>query len=244
MEAVKTNIIGTENLLDAATANSVERVVVLSTDKAVYPINAMGISKSMMEKVAISKARDEFHRDGTIITVTRYGNVLFSRGSIIPFFINLIKQNKDLPITDPTMTRFLMTLDESVSLVLMAFENGNHGDTFVQKANATNVESISKALKNIFNSDVGIKIIGPRHGEKLHETLCSSEEMSKAIELESYLRIPADLRTIDYKKIEGNQEHEIDLNIAPYSSNSNTLINLDELVDYLNKQSYIQDQLK
>ena len=141
----------------------------------------------MMEKVAISKARDEFHRDGTIITVTRYGNVLFSRGSIIPFFINLIKQNKDLPITDPTMTRFLMTLDESVSLVLMAFENGNHGDTFVQKANATNVESISKALKNIFNSDVGIKIIGPRHGK--YETLCSSEEMSKAIELESYLRM-------------------------------------------------------
>ena len=244
MEAVKTNIIGTENLLDAATANSVEKVVVLSTDKAVYPINAMGISKSMMEKVAISKARDEFHRDGTIITVTRYGNVLFSRGSIIPFFINLIKQNKDLPITDPTMTRFLMTLDESVSLVLMAFENGNHGDTFVQKANATNVECISKALKNIFNSDVGIKIIGPRHGEKLHETLCSSEEMSKAIELDSYLRIPADLRTIDYKKIEGNQEHEIDLNIMPYSSNSNTLINLDELVGYFSKQSFIQDQLK
>ena len=201
IEAVKTNVLGTENLLEAAIQAEVEKVVVLSTDKAVYPINAMGISKALMEKVAIAKARDEFERKGTVITVTRYGNVLFSRGSIIPFFISLIKNEQDLLVTDPSMTRFLMSLEESVSLVLKSFEEGTYGDIFVQKAPATSVENIYLALKNIFNSNANINIIGPRHGEKLHETLCSSEEMSKAEEIENYLRIPADLRSIDYKKL-------------------------------------------
>lgn len=243
LEAVKTNVLGTENLLEAAIRAEVNKVVVLSTDKAVYPINAMGISKALMEKVAIAKARDEFERQGTIITVTRYGNVLFSRGSIIPFFISLLQQKKDLPVTDPLMTRFLMSLEESVSLVQKSFESGTYGDIFVQKAPATNVENICKALTNLFNSDVSTNIIGPRHGEKLHETLCSSEEMSKAIEIDNYLRIPADLRNIDYKKIDGNQQYEIDLGVSPYSSNSNPIMSVNDLEKLLKEHSYIKEFL-
>lgn len=241
IEAVKTNVLGTENLLDAAIRAQVTKVVVLSTDKAVYPINAMGISKALMEKVAIAKARDEFERQGTIITITRYGNVLFSRGSIIPFFISLLQQGKDLPVTDPAMTRFLMSLEESVSLVLKSFESGTYGDIFVQKAPATNVENICNALKNIFRSNVDINIIGPRHGEKLHETLCSSEEMSKAVDLGNYLRIPADLRNIDYKKIDGNQQYNIDLGVNPYSSDSNAIMSSSDLEKLLKEHSYIKD---
>ena len=203
----------------------------------------MGISKALMEKVAIAKARDEFERQGTIITVTRYGNVLFSRGSIIPFFISLLQQKKDLPVTDPLMTRFLMSLEESVSLVQKSFESGTYGDIFVQKAPATNVENICKALTNLFNSDVSTNIIGPRHGEKLHETLCSSEEMSKAIEIDNYLRIPADLRNIDYKKIDGNQQYEIDLGVSPYSSNSNPIMSVNDLEKLLKEHSYIKEFL-
>lgn len=240
IEAVKTNVLGTENLLNAAIRAEVKKVVVLSTDKAVYPINAMGISKAMMEKVAISKARDEYERQGTIITVTRYGNVLFSRGSIIPFFISLILKNKNLLVTDPNMTRFLMSLEESVSLVLKSFESGTYGDIFVQKAPATSVQNICEALKNLFNTNSNINIIGPRHGEKLHETLCSSEEMSKAVELENYLRIPADLRNIDYKKIDGNQQFDIDLGVSPYSSNSNPIISVDDLEKLLKEHDYIK----
>ena len=243
IEAVKTNVLGTENLLEAAIRAEVKKVVVLSTDKAVYPINAMGISKALMEKVAISKARDEFERKGTIITVTRYGNVLFSRGSIIPFFISLLQKKQDLLVTDPCMTRFLMSLEESVSLVLKSFESGTYGDIFVQKAPATSVENICLALKNIFNSKADINIIGPRHGEKLHETLCSSEEMSKAEEVENYLRIPADLRSIDYKKIDGNQQFEIDLGVSPYSSNTNALMSASALEKMLKEQNFIKEFL-
>ncbi|TNP51972.1 NAD-dependent epimerase/dehydratase family protein, partial [Escherichia coli] len=200
MEAIKTNILGTENVLNAAIANNVKRVVLLSTDKAVYPINAMGMSKAMAEKVLIAKSRMIDADKGPVLCATRYGNVMASRGSVIPLFIDKIKNNQELTITDPKMTRFLMSLEDSVDLVLHAFENGQQGDIFVQKAPASTIEDLAQAIKGLFNSEASNKIIGTRHGEKLYETLVSREEMVKAQDMGKYYRIPADNRDLNYDK--------------------------------------------
>jgi UDP-N-acetylglucosamine 4,6-dehydratase len=205
MEAVNTNILGAENVMRSAALNGVKKCVVLSTDKAVYPINAMGISKSMMEKIMVAKSRVY---SNTVFCATRYGNVMASRGSVIPLFIDQIKNNKDITITDPNMTRFLMSLDESVDLVLYAFNNAQPGDILVQKSPASTVLDLAKALIELFNSKVNTKIIGTRHGEKLYESLVSREEMAKAIDLGRYYKIPADNRDLNYDKYfnEGNLE--------------------------------------
>jgi UDP-glucose 4-epimerase len=197
MEAVRTNVLGTENVLNAAVANDVRRVVVLSTDKAVYPINAMGISKAMMEKLMVAKSRMRAPGE-TVICATRYGNVMASRGSVIPLFISQLKEGKPVTVTDPNMTRFLMSLEDSVDLVLHAFEHGEQGDIFVQKAPASTVGDLAIALKEIFDKDNEIRIIGTRHGEKLYESLISREEMAKAEDMGRYYRVPADNRDLNY----------------------------------------------
>lgn len=200
IQAVKTNILGTENVLEAAIANSVERVVCLSTDKAVYPINAMGISKAMMEKVMVAKSRN-LDSNKTVICGTRYGNVMASRGSVIPLFVDLMREGKAITITDPNMTRFMMTLEDAVDLVLYAFQNGNNGDIFVQKAPAATIETLAIALKELLNApEHPINIIGTRHGEKLYEALLSREEMLAAIDMGDYYRVPPDLRDLNYDK--------------------------------------------
>ena len=207
MEAVKTNVLGTENVLNAAIANNCKRVVVLSTDKAVYPINAMGISKAMAEKLTVAKSRS-ISASGPVVCSTRYGNVMASRGSVIPLFINQIKAGKALTVTDPNMTRFLMSLDDSVDLVLHAFEHAQQGDLFVQKAPASTVSDLAAALQQLFGDSKPVKIIGTRHGEKLYESLISREEMAKAEDMGRYYRIPADNRDLNYDKyfVEG-EEH-------------------------------------
>lgn len=207
MEAVQTNVLGAENVMRAAIANGVKRCVVLSTDKAVYPINAMGISKAMMEKLMVAKSR-LCDPGKTVLSATRYGNVMASRGSVIPLFLDQIHANKALTITDPNMTRFLMTLDESVDLVLYAFENARPGDIFVQKAPASTVEDLALALKELLKRDNEIKIIGTRHGEKLYESLLSREEMARAEDLGGYYRVPADSRDLNYAKyfVEGETD--------------------------------------
>jgi UDP-glucose 4-epimerase len=207
MEAVRTNVHGTDNVISAAIQNQVERVVVLSTDKAVYPINAMGISKAMAEKVVIARSRT-VPEDSTILCCTRYGNVMASRGSVIPLFISQLKKGENLTVTDPTMTRFLMSLDDSVDLVMHAFENAKQGDLFVQKSPASTVEDLAQALKELFNKDNKIQIIGTRHGEKLFESLVSREEMARSMDEGRYFRIPADNRDLNYKKffVEGEVE--------------------------------------
>ena len=199
MEAVKTNIIGTENVLNSAEKYSVKKVVVLSTDKAAYPINAMGMSKALMEKVTIAKSRN-LDNNTTVFCCTRYGNVMASRGSVIPLLIDQIKSGKPLTITDPNMTRFMMTLDDAVDLVWYSFEYGNQGDLFVQKAPAATIETLTNALLEIFEANNEIKIIGTRHGEKLYETLVNREEMVKAKDLGRYYQIPADNRDLNYEK--------------------------------------------
>ena len=199
MEAVKTNVLGTENVMNAAIARNVERVIVLSTDKAVYPINAMGISKSMMEKVMVAKAR-LCNQDKTVLCATRYGNVMASRGSVIPLFIHQLTAGKPLTITDPTMTRFLMSLTESVELVLYAFEHARPGDIFVQKAPASTVGDLAEALRQLLQRDNPLRVIGTRHGEKLYESLVSREEMARSEDLGGYYRIPADARDLNYDK--------------------------------------------
>ncbi|HGW6341699.1 TPA: polysaccharide biosynthesis protein, partial [Escherichia coli] len=200
MEAVKTNVLGTENVLEAAIANGIKRVVCLSTDKAVYPINAMGISKAMMEKVIVAKSRN-LDSSKTVICGTRYGNVMASRGSVIPLFVDLIKAGKPLTITDPNMTRFMMTLEDAVDLVLYAFEHGNNGDIFVQKAPAATIQTLAIALKELLNAhEHPINIIGTRHGEKLYEALLSREEMIAAEDMGDYYRVPPDLRDLNYGK--------------------------------------------
>lgn len=196
MEAVKTNVLGTENVLEAAIAAQVERVICLSTDKAVYPINAMGISKAMMEKVAIAKARNS---DQTVICTTRYGNVMASRGSVIPLFVEQIRAGRPLTVTDPNMTRFMMTLDDAVDLVLHAFANGRPGDVFVQKAPAATIGTLTEALRNLLSApDTPVHMIGTRHGEKLYEALLSREEMASAEDLDRYYRVPPDFRNLNY----------------------------------------------
>lgn len=195
MQAVKTNVEGTQNVIDAASRNKVKKVICLSTDKAAYPINAMGISKAMMEKVAVAASRN---LDETIVCLTRYGNVMASRGSVIPLFVKQIKNNEPITITDPNMTRFLMSLEEAVELVLFAFEHGNAGDLFVNKAPAGKIGDLAQALKELFNASNEVKIIGTRHGEKLYETLCTREEMQKAQDMGNFYRIPADNRDLNY----------------------------------------------
>jgi UDP-N-acetylglucosamine 4,6-dehydratase len=197
IEATKTNVFGTQNVIDAAVVNKVKKVICLSTDKAAYPINAMGISKALMEKVAIAAARN---LKDTTVCLTRYGNVMASRGSVIPLFLKQLQEGADLTITDPNMTRFLMSLDEAVELVLFAFEHGNSGDLFVNKAPASTIGDLAQAMKEVFEADNDIKIIGTRHGEKLYETLCTREEMMKAEDMGGFYRVPADNRGLNYAR--------------------------------------------
>jgi UDP-N-acetylglucosamine 4,6-dehydratase/5-epimerase len=243
MQAVQTNILGSENVLEAAARNDVKRVVVLSTDKAVYPINTMGMTKAIMEKLAVSKARDpRVQANSGIICATRYGNVMCSRGSIIPLFIKQIKENKPMTITEPRMTRFMMSLKDSVDLVLFAFENANSGDIFVQKSPAATILTLATALKEIFNSNVETKIIGPRHGEKMYESLCGKEEMSKAEDLGNFYRIPADLRDLNYTKyFQTDGPRLVD---DEYNSNNTKQLNTEELKKLLLQLDYVQEELR
>lgn len=242
IEAVKTNVLGTENTLNAAINNRVKRVVVLSTDKAVYPINAMGMSKALMEKVTVATSRN-VPKDGPVMCNTRYGNVMASRGSVIPLFVEQIKAGKPLTITDPDMTRFMMSLPEAVDLVLFAFNNGEQGDTFVQKAPAATILTLAEALKTIFNANSEIRILGTRHGEKKHEALLSREEFAKAEDLGGYYRIAADTRDLNYAKFfeEGEQllSQELD-----YTSENTQRLDIAGMVDILMKLEFIQDELK
>lgn len=241
MEAVRTNVLGTENTLNAAIERGVSRVVVLSTDKAVYPINAMGISKAMAEKLVVAKSR-AVPVGGTVICATRYGNVMASRGSVIPLFVDQIKKGEALTVTDPQMTRFLMSLEDSVDLVLHAFEHGQQGDIFIQKAPASTVEDLALAIKNIFSSTAPVKVIGTRHGEKLYESLVSREEMAKAEDMGRYFRIPADNRDLNYKKyfVEGEQRiSEVD----DYTSHNTERLNVSGVENLLKKLDYIQEML-
>ena len=208
MEAIQTNVLGTENVLNAAISNDVERVICLSTDKAVYPVNAMGVSKAMMEKVFVAKSRNS---KNTIITGTRYGNVMASRGSVIPHFIDQIKSAKSITVTDPSMTRFMMTLHHAVELVLYAFKNGKSGDIFVQKSPASSIGELAICLKDIYNSKVEIKNIGIRHAEKMHETLLSKEEFMGAEDLGEYYRVPADNRDLNYDKYYSKGSNKVEL---------------------------------
>lgn len=243
MQAVQTNILGAENVLEAAARNNVERVVVLSTDKAVYPINAMGISKAFMEKLAVSKARDTRVRNANAIyTATRYGNVMCSRGSIIPLFIKQIKEGKPLTITNPKMTRFMMSLDDSVTLVMYAFTHGNPGDIFVQKSPSSTIADLAQALKELFNADNEINIIGERHAEKMYESLCSKEEMSKADDLGDFYRVPADFRDLNYTKYV--QEGGPKLLNEEYNSDNTYRLSVPELIELLLTLEYVQEELK
>ncbi len=243
MQAIQTNIMGAENVMEAAARNGVQRVVVLSTDKAVYPINTMGMSKAMMEKLAISKARDrKVTQNKSVFCVTRYGNVMCSRGSIIPLFIKQIKEGKVLTITDPNMTRFMMSLDDSVTLVMFAFEHAQPGDIFVQKSPATTILTLATALKELFNADNEIKIIGPRHGEKLFEALCGKEEMAKAVDLGEFYKVPADYRDLNYTKYV--QEDAPNLVDEEYNSHNTIRLNVEETKKLLLTLDYVQNELK
>lgn len=242
MEAVRTNVMGTDNVLNAAIANKVERVVVLSTDKAVYPINAMGISKAMAEKIMVAKSRN-IPVGGTVVCATRYGNVMASRGSVIPLFVDQIKAGKDLTVTDPTMTRFLMSLADSVDLVLHAFQNGRQGDIFVQKSPASTVGELAQALLEMFGAKGGVRVIGTRHGEKLYESLVSREEMAKAEDMGRYFRIMADDRDLNYNKffVEGDQSiSETD----DYTSHNTERLDVPGIKRLLEKLDYIQEELR
>jgi len=241
MEAVRTNVIGTENLLNAATASGVKRVVVLSTDKAVYPINAMGISKAMAEKLVIAKSR--IQRQGeTVFCATRYGNVMASRGSVIPLFVSQLKGGKPLTVTDPNMTRFLMSLEDSVDLVLYAFEHGQQGDLFVQKAPASTVGDLAQALKELFGKDNPVRTIGTRHGEKLYESLISREEMAKAEDMLDYYRIPADNRDLNYAQFFSEGEEKIS-RLEDYTSHNTHRLNVEEVKQLLLKLEFIKEEL-
>jgi len=231
MEAVRTNVRGAENVMRAAIANGVARCVVLSTDKAVYPINAMGLSKAMMEKVMVAKAR-LCDPSGTVLSATRYGNVMASRGSVIPLFLAQLRDGKPLTVTDPAMTRFLMSLEESVALVLYAFEHARPGDIFVQKAPASTIGDLALALRELLGRDDPIKIIGTRHGEKLYESLVSREEMARAKDVGGYYRIPADSRDLNYEKYFVEGELEI-AQIDDYTSHNTRRLSIEEIKDVL-----------
>ena len=242
MEAVKTNVLGTDNVLTAAIDAKVKKVICLSTDKAVYPINAMGVSKAMMEKVFVAKARtvDPEH---TVICGTRYGNVMASRGSVIPLFVDQLRQNKPLTITNPDMTRFLMSLEQAVELVLFAFEHGQPGDIMVQKSPASTIKDLAQAVKELFKSDVEVKLIGTRHGEKLYETLLTKEEYLVAKDMGDYYRIPADTRDLNYDKyfVEGDQQlfQEVE-----YNSHNTNRLDVEGVKNALLALPYIQEELK
>lgn len=241
MEAVKTNVIGTENVLKTATACGVKRVVVLSTDKAVYPINAMGISKAMAEKVMVASSRTQ--RPGeAVFCATRYGNVMASRGSVIPLFVSQIKSGKPITVTDPNMTRFLMSLEDSVDLVLYAFQNGQQGDIFVQKAPASTVADLALALKDIFDSDSVVQTIGTRHGEKLYESLISREEMAHAEDMGNYYRIPADNRDLNYAKYFSEGDHDVSI-AHDYTSHNTHRLNKDQVRQLLLSLDFIKKEL-
>ena len=237
IEAVKTNVLGTENVLEAAIQQQVKKVVILSTDKAVYPINAMGISKAMMEKVMIAKSRNV---SSPIMCGTRYGNVMASRGSVIPLFVDQIKAGKELTITDPNMTRFMMTLDDAVDLVLFAFKNGNPGDMFIQKAPAATIDVLGQALKELYCADNGIRVIGTRHGEKLYETLVNREEMIKAEDFADYYRIPADNRSLNYERYFSKGEEDVSI-INDYHSHNTSRLNVEETKQLLLKLDLIKN---
>jgi UDP-glucose 4-epimerase len=241
IQAVKTNVLGSNNVMESAIANSVKKVIILSTDKAVYPINAMGMSKAMMELVMVAKAREV--GDGvTVFCGTRYGNVMASRGSVIPLFVDLIKNNKPLTVTDPNMTRFMMTLDDAVDLVLYAFEHGNQGDRFVQKAPASTVGDLAQALKELYKSDVEIKIIGTRHGEKLFESLVNREEMVKAEDMGDYYRIPADHRDLNYTKFFTKGDNKIS-QVTEYTSHNTTRLDVEGTKKLLLKLDFIREEV-
>lgn len=242
MQAVQTNIEGSDNVFKSCLANGVEKCILLSTDKAVYPVNAMGISKAMAEKAMIARARSAKEGE-TVFCGTRYGNVMASRGSVIPLFIELMKQGKDLTVTDPNMTRYMMSLEESVDLVLYAFEHGEQGDIFVQKAPACTVLELATALKELFDSEVGIKIIGARHGEKAYETLLTKEELVKASDCGNYFRIPSDNRDLNYAKYftegEGSRRYQ-----EEYTSDNTNRIDTSQVKEMLLKLPYIQKELR
>jgi UDP-N-acetylglucosamine 4,6-dehydratase/5-epimerase len=233
LEAVKTNVLGTDNVLSAAIEYNVKKVICLSTDKAVYPINAMGVSKAMMEKIFIAKSRTS---NSTIISGTRYGNVMASRGSVIPYFHKQIKSGIDITVTDPDMTRFMMTIDDAVNLVLFAFENGKPGDIFVQKSPSTTIGDLAETMKKIYNSSVEIKNIGIRHAEKMHETLLSKEERLEALELENYFRVPSDNRDLNYNKyfFEGKKTKDLE----EYNSFNTERLNQKNLISLLANIGY------
>ncbi len=241
MEAVRTNVVGTEHVLNAATANGVKRVVVLSTDKAVYPINAMGISKAMAEKLMVAKSRMQGETE-TVFCATRYGNVMASRGSVIPLFVSQLKEGKPLTVTDPNMTRFLMSLEDSVDLVLYAYEHGKQGDIFVQKAPASTVADLAQALKELFEKDNSIRVIGTRHGEKLYESLISREEMAHAQDMGGYYRIPADNRDLNYAKYFSEGEDKIS-QLDDYTSHNTHRLNVEQIKALLLKLDYIREEL-
>ena len=242
MQAVHTNVLGIENVLDSAIQYGVKNVIALSTDKACYPINAMGISKAMMEKVAIAKGRSLGTKATTTICCTRYGNVMASRGSVIPLWIEQIKAHKDITITDPAMTRFMMTLDDTVDLVLYAFQNGKNGDLFVQKTPAATLDILSTALKELYKSNTTVRIIGTRHGEKLYESLVTREEMAKAIDMGNYYRIPCDERDLNYDNyfVEGQKKMN---QFEDYHSHNTQRLNLDEMKELLLKLQIIRDDV-
>lgn len=241
MEAVRTNVIGTENVIDAAVANGVERMVLLSTDKAVYPINAMGISKAMAEKLLVARSRQI--SSNTILMATRYGNVMASRGSVIPLFIERVRKGEPLGITDPNMTRFLMSLDESVDLVLHAFEHGKQGDMFVQKAPAATIGDLAAAISELFNAPLQQNIIGTRHGEKLFESLLSREEMVKAIDMGRYWRVPADNRDQNYELFISDGEPRTS-QVEDYTSHNTKRLNVEEIKNLLLTLPYVQNEIR
>ncbi|HEY8159931.1 MAG TPA: polysaccharide biosynthesis protein [Methylobacter sp.] len=241
MEAVRTNVLGSENVMNAAIARGVSRVVMLSTDKAVYPINAMGISKAMMEKFMVAKARMQ-NTGETVLCATRYGNVMASRGSVIPLFVSQLKEDKPLTVTDPNMTRFLMSLEDSVDLVLYAFQHGEQGDIFVQKAPASTVADLAQALKELFKKDNSVRVIGTRHGEKLYESLISREEMAKAQDMGGYYCIPADNRDLNYAQYFSEGEEKIS-QLDDYTSHNTVRLNVEQIKALLMKLDYVKEEL-
>ena len=242
VEAVKTNVLGTDNVLTAAIEAGVKSVICLSTDKAAYPVNAMGTSKAMMEKVVVAKSRT-VSPDKTKICCTRYGNVMCSRGSVIPLWIEQIRQGKPITITEPSMTRFIMSLDEAVDLVLFAFQHGVSGDILVQKAPACTIETLAKAVTELFNDDTEIKVIGIRHGEKMYETLLTNEECATAIDMGDFYRVPSDNRGLNYDKFfkDGDTERNP---LTLFDSNNTELLNVEQVKDKLLSLQYIRDELK
>lgn len=241
MEAVKTNVVGASNVIDAAVNNKVKNIVVLSTDKAVNPINSMGMTKALMEKIMVAKSRNTNPID-TVLSATRYGNVMASRGSVIPLFIKQCKENKPITVTDPNMTRFLMSLEESVQLVLFAFNNANTGDIFVQKAPASTIYDLALAIKELFNPKTEIKVIGTRHGEKAHETLVSREEIIKAVDMGHFYRIPSDNRDLNYDKYFSKGDENI-TNKEEYTSFNTERLDKEGVIKKLLELDYIQQEL-